>query len=595
MADLKIQTFVNYAEAEKVLLEKLKKIKPSKPQDYQETIHEIVLEQPVEMKNPLWKIDDVSIKNTLRYLFQISHQCYLLCIQDEMPYMYKIIPPLQKIYHKALEGAFKKLKDNPHLTEEQRRKIVRVKPVRVMQCVVKEHVNKEVETNEYQDVLSRLKLPDGIYILNLTDAIILRKDWKHPFQMVVGNVPMTRYNSFLPILSMSGQKGYADIPIPNYDEIEWVYKKTNIYEDFITEWSKKTIDKAVFRGGPTGCGYTAETNMRVKLAILSKDPAFADFLDVGISGKGKTIDTLSLRFDPTFGLGMLNTGIIPTDKFLKMYEQSQYKYIIHIDGNVNAYRMLYTMTTGSLILRVMSEYTSWAEQYLKPNVHYVPVNSDLSNLQDVLDWCRSNEDKCQEIAENGLKLSRTILTPEFLDNYFKMVMRFSVGQSQSQGQGQIEGPNQKVNENLYISSMITEDIRVAFEDCGNNMESYFLEYAKDRIEGRCRNEGFIRNGSAKIVSYTSGIIHSNQVQFRVLYLFDVCFPYEGMVVECTVKSVSKIGIRATMSEPTPMVVYVLREHNAFLDYKINSKIYVKIMGHRFEHNDPFISVFGELV
>jgi DNA-directed RNA polymerase subunit E'/Rpb7 len=286
---------------------------------------------------------------------------------------------------------------------------------------------------------------------------------------------------------------------------------------------------------------------------------------------------------------MLNTGIIPTDKFLKMYEQSQYKYIIHIDGNVNAYRMLYTMATGSVILRVMSEYTSWAEQYLKPNVHYVPVNSDLSNLQDVLDWCRSNEDKCQEIAENGLKLSRTILTTEFLDNYFKMVMNFSVSQIQTEVQ------NQKANENLYTSSMITEDIRVAFEDCGNNMETYFLEYAKDRIEGRCRNEGFIRNGSAKIVSYTSGIIHSNQVQFRVLYLFDVCFPYEGMVVECTVKSVSKIGIRATMSEPTPMVVYVLREHNAFLDYKINSKIYVKIMGHRFEHNDPFISVFGELV
>ena len=50
-----------------------------------------------------------------------------------------------------------------------------------------------------------------------------------------------------------------------------------------------------------------------------------------------------------------------------------------------------------------------------------------------------------------------------------------------------------------------------------------------------------------------------------------------------------------MSDPTPMVVYVLREHNAFLDYKINSKIYVKIGGHRFEHNDPFISVFGEIV
>jgi DNA-directed RNA polymerase subunit E'/Rpb7 len=588
--DLKIQTFVNYGEAEKVLLEKLQKIKAGAI-DYKNVINEVPIDQPVELKNPLWKIDEPSLKNTLRYLFQISHQCYILCIQDNTPYMYKIIPPLQKIYHKALEEAFKKLKDNPHLTDEQRRRIVKVKPVRVMQCVIKEHVNKEVETNEYQDVLSRLNLPDGLYVLNLTDAVILRKDWKHPFPMVVGKVPMTHYKSFLPILSISGQKGYADIPIPNYDEIEWVYKKDNIYENFITDWSKKTIDKAVFRGGPTGCGYTAETNMRIKLALLSKEPAIMNDLDVGLSGKGKTIDSLSLRFDPTFGLGMLNTGITPTDKFLKMYEQSQYKYIIHIDGNVNAYRMLYTMTTGSLILRVMSEYTSWAEQFIKPNVHYIPVNSDLSNLQDVLDWCKTNQQKCQEIAGNALKLSRTILTADFLDNYFKMILgNFTATVPIS------EKVSKKISDDsLYIPSMIIEDIRVNFEDCGNNMETYFLEYAKDRIEGRCRNEGFIRPGSAKVVSYTSGIIHSTEAQFRVLFLFDVCFPYEGMVVECIVKSVSKIGIRATIGEPTPMVVYVLREHNAFLDYKINSKIYVKICGHRFEHNDPFISVFGELV
>lgn len=193
--DIKIQTFVNYGEAEKVLIEKLQKIKSGKI-EYETVVNELPLQPPEELKNPLWKIDETSIKNTLRYLFQLSHQCYLLCMQDSIPYMYKIIPPLQKIYHKALEGAFKKLKDNPHLTEEQRRRIVRVKPVRVMQCVVKEHINKDVETNEYQGVLSRLNLPDGIFVLNLTDAIILRKDWKHPFQMVVGSIPMTRYNSF---------------------------------------------------------------------------------------------------------------------------------------------------------------------------------------------------------------------------------------------------------------------------------------------------------------------------------------------------------------------------------------------------------------
>jgi len=587
--DTKIQILVNYRQAESILVEKIKNIKTGHL-DYNTEVDGIPIQVPSEYKDPIWKMDEISLKNTLKYLFQISHQCYVLSMEDQVPNMYKLMPPLQKVYTKALEEAFKKLKDNPHLTDEQRKRIVKVKPVRVMQCVVKEHVNKDIETNEYQSVLSRLNLPDGMYILNLTDAIILRKDWKHPFPMVVGNVPMTRYPSFLPILSMSGQKGYSDIPIPNYDEIEWVYKKENIYENFITDWSKKTIDKAVFRGGPTGCGYTAETNMRVKLSVMSKDPMFENDLDVGISGKGKTIDTFSLRFDPKFGLGMLNTGILPTDKFLKMYEQSQYKYIIHIDGNVNAYRMFYTMSTGSLILRVMSDYTSWAEQYLKPNEHYIPIQSDLSNLKDVLEWCKKNQSSCKKIAENGLRLSRTILSADFLDNYFKMIFtQISVSKTD------VAPIKQIAEDGLYVQNIIMEDIRVKYEDCGRDMENYFLEYAKDRIEGRCRNEGFVKPGSAKIVSYTSGNIRSDQVQFRVLYLFDVCFPYEGMKVECMVKSVSKIGIRATMNEPSPMVVYVMREHNAFLDYKINSKIYVKILGHRYEHNDPFISVFGEII
>ena len=43
-------------------------------------------------------------------------------------------------------------------------------------------------------------------------------------------------------------------------------------------------------------------------------------------------------------------------KGMPMEEQSKYKYIIHIDGNVNAYRLLNSMLTGSLILRVKSEY-----------------------------------------------------------------------------------------------------------------------------------------------------------------------------------------------------------------------------------------------
>jgi hypothetical protein len=69
---------------------------------------------------------------------------------------------------------------------------------------------------------------------------------------------------------------------------------------------------------------------------------------------------------------------------MTLKEQSRFKYIVHIDGNVNAYRLLTTMKTGSVILRVVSEYTSWADKYLKPDVHYVGVRADLTDLEERL-------------------------------------------------------------------------------------------------------------------------------------------------------------------------------------------------------------------
>lgn len=39
------------------------------------------------------------------------------------------------------------------------------------------------------------------------------------------------------------------------------------------------------------------------------------YVDVELSGKGKTIDSRSIKFDPVYGLGMLNTGIKPAKSF----------------------------------------------------------------------------------------------------------------------------------------------------------------------------------------------------------------------------------------------------------------------------------------
>ena len=383
---------------------------------------------PPEVNASIWEMSQDAVKNTLSYILEyLNHSCYMLCVHHNKGRIYKLERKVTaEVYRPIIERAIRDVNNNRKITAEQKRFVQdRLKTdgeLRFMQCVVKEfNPKKETSASEYVDFIQGLKLPDGVYILNLTDAVILRKDGMHPFPMVTGRLlDIGKYKSkpFIPIFSISGQKGYYDIPIPNYDDVMYVLGKTNIdMTTFQTDWTKKR-PLAVFRGGPTGCGYTTETNQRLRLTTIK-----SKMLDVEISGKGATIDTNSVRFDPIYGIGMLNTGIKPATRFLTMGKQSEYKYIIHIDGNVNAYRLLTTMSTGSLILRVESDYTSWLDHVLQPNVHYIPVKSDLSDLLKRIDDCEKNDRRCREIANNAMNLARDVLQFKNLRGIFQYIIQ----------------------------------------------------------------------------------------------------------------------------------------------------------------------------
>jgi len=82
---------------------------------------------------------------------------------------------------------------------------------------------------------------------------------------------------------------------------------------------------------------------------------------------------------------------------------------------------------------------------------------------------------------------------------------------------------------------------------------------------------------------------------------EICFPVEGMLISCVAKFITKAGIKAEseVDVPSPVVVFIARDHHYnvdfFSDIKDGDKITVKVIGQRFELNDKFISVIGELV
>jgi hypothetical protein len=152
---------------------------------------------------------------------------------------------------------------------------------------------------------------------------------------------------------------------------------------------------------------------------------------------------------------------------------------------------------------------------------------------------------------------------------------------------------------LYTEAIIQEKIKIQFNKVSNNMTKFFETYAEKKIESKCRNEGYIRMGSSSVLSYSTGLLTSDNIIYNVVYSVDVCYPYENMEIKCKIKNITKIGIRAIISEHNnPIVLFISREHNPdkdFDQYKENQIIKVKVLGHRFELNDEYISVIGELL
>lgn len=155
---------------------------------------------------------------------------------------------------------------------------------------------------------------------------------------------------------------------------------------------------------------------------------------------------------------------------------------------------------------------------------------------------------------------------------------------------------------IYSRCLLTRKINLPINVIGKNLNEVIEEYIHNNFEGKCVAEGYVKPESCKIIRYSSGIIErGNNVVFEVVFECDVCFPVEGMLISCTVKNVVKAGIRAESSTdvPTPVVVFVARDHHyefqQFNEIQVGDTINIRVIGQRFELNDKYVSIIGELV
>ncbi len=165
----------------------------------------------------------------------------------------------------------------------------------------------------------------------------------------------------------------------------------------------------VWRGSTTGRGLIATDALdpadshliqRTRLGLAARE----------IAGMDVKVTRVVQSADPATDLALLEAaGLVGAP--LDPMSWGRRRFALDVDGNGNAWSNLFTrLLLGCCVLKVGSPQgcRQWYYDDLRPYEHFVPIAADLSDLREKVDWCRSHERECQEIAAAGAKLARAM-------------------------------------------------------------------------------------------------------------------------------------------------------------------------------------------
>ena len=155
--------------------------------------------------------------------------------------------------------------------------------------------------------------------------------------------------------------------------------------------------------------------------------------------------------------------------------------------------------------------------------------------------------------------------------------------------------------NVYSLSQITKSISLPINAIGKGLHQTVERTIAAMVEGKCIVEGFVKTGSVRVITYSSGLVKADSVLFNVVFECSVCYPVAGMLMNCVARNITKAGIRAESSEetPSPFVLFIARDHYYASDYfnsiEEKEKFTARVIAQRFELNDKYVSIIAELV
>lgn len=121
-----------------------------------------------------------------------------------------------------------------------------------------------------------------------------------------------------------------------------------------------------------------------------------------VDGKQNRIDFLQMfAGHPLFDVGDIGSRPdLPQAERLTLYDHLRYKFIMALEGNDVASNLKWVMSSNSIAVMPRPTYETWfMEGRLIPNVHYIEIKPDYSDLIERVSYYMEHPDEAEAIIE----------------------------------------------------------------------------------------------------------------------------------------------------------------------------------------------------
>jgi hypothetical protein len=178
-------------------------------------------------------------------------------------------------------------------------------------------------------------------------------------------------------------------------------------------WSEKK-DIAFWRGATTGAVFNEETFLTLpRTRVVAASLNLPDLIDARFTALVQTEDVQSIQKRYASYFSSLSC----------IKNHLEYKYQLLIDGNTCAYsRAYWQLFSNCIILKQVSDNIQWFYDLLEPNKHFIPLATDLSDLEEKILWAKNHDTEIQTMVEHAQRVAHSCLKPSDVHYYLYLLL-----------------------------------------------------------------------------------------------------------------------------------------------------------------------------